>query len=110
MVCGNCGNCQNIQVNGERYSIACTRGVFELHESHVDNFQCEEYVEMPKVEIPRNNILIILKCGRDITVYDKNITCNDDMERRLHATSEWVEFDGMLINKREIAVLSYVHP
>ena len=94
MVCGNCGNCQNIQVNGERYSIACTRGAFELHESHADDFKCEDYVEY--VQPPRDNVLVILKSGRDIT------TCeNGDID----LSSEWVKIGNLLINKQEIAVI-----
>ena len=110
MKCEDCSKCREVKYKNGVFQVNCLNNdVFQIHESNVPNFECEDY-EYEAPQAPhKENILIILKSGRELIVYDKDITCNDDMERRLLATADWVEFDGMLINKREIAVLSYVH-
>ena len=113
MKCEGCGRNRGIKYKNGVYGISCLeKGEFEIHQDHIDTFNCEDYIEPVLVEEPpKDNIMIVLKCGRDMLLYDKDITCNDDMQRRLHSASEndtWVEFDGMLFNISEIAVLSFI--
>ena len=109
MICLDCNNCRSIKEKDGVYGINCTEhGEFKLHSDYVDTFNCEDFDESIPVTPQRDNIIIILKCGRDIPLYDKDITCNDDMQRRIQSAENWVEFDGMLFNVDEIAVFSYV--
>ena len=108
MKCETCGKCKAIKLKDEVYTVSCiVNGDFPIHQSHVDEFNCEEYVERVQ-EPPKENIVITLKCGRDFFMYDKNITCNDDMQRRIKSSDGWVEFVGMLFNVDEIAVVGYI--
>lgn len=113
MYCEACGRCRGIKLKGDSHIIACLEhGEFQLHQDYADTFQCEDFEEAPPIEEPpKDNIYIVLKCGREFTVYDKDISCNDDMQRRIHTASEkdrLVEFDGMLFNIDEIAVFSFI--
>lgn len=108
MLCFDCGNCRAIKDKNGVYEINCLRGSFQLHSDYEDNFTCEDYTDTVPDEPQKDNIHIILNCGRDITVYDKDITCNDDMQRRIQTSERWVEFDGMLFNVDEIAVFSFI--
>lgn len=109
MVCLGCDKCREIKDKNGVYVINCSEnGEFQLHSDYEDNFTCEEYAETVKEEPVRDNIHIILNCGRDITVYDKDITCSDDIQRRIQSAENWVEFDGILFNVDEIAVFSFI--
>lgn len=109
MVCLDCDKCRGAKDKNGVYVINCSEnGEFQLHSDYEDNFTCEEYTEAVREEPVKDNIHIILNCGRDITVYDKDITCSDDMERRLGKEDGFVQFDGLLIRKDEIAVMRYI--
>ena len=109
MKCESCGLCQTIKYNNSVYEIRCVeRGDFNLHSDHEDAFEWEDYAEREYTEPPKENIIITLKCGRDFFIRDEDITCNDDMQRRMGASEEWVEFDGILFRTSEIAAVSFV--
>lgn len=109
MICEGCGQCRGIKYAKGVYTVSCLdNGEFPIHETHLDNFKCDTYSERVIEEPPKDNILIILNCGRDFLIYDKDITCNDDMQRRIQSAENWVEFDGMLFNTNEIAVFSFI--
>ena len=107
MICEDCNKCHGIKFDKGVYTVTCeANDVFQVHESRLEFFRCSDKDEIPPK--PKENIMIILNCGRDIIVYDKDITCNDDMQRRIQSSDGWVEFDGMLFNTNEIAVFSFI--
>lgn len=108
MKCEECGRCIEVKHKDEKYVVSCTsNGMFEIHEDRLESFRCDEMIEMP----PSENVMVVLKCGREFMVYDKEITCDDDIQRRINDAIEkerWVAFDGMYINTTEIGLVMYV--
>ncbi len=116
MICEDCGRCQSIREKGEVYEIGCLeKGGFQLHSMHEDNFKCEDFVERPKQATPpKDNVFIVLKCGRDMSFYDKQIHCLNDIGEKLNQACRldgrvnYVLFDNFQINVEEIACWGYL--
>ena len=104
MICEDCGRCQSIEFNNNAYTIDCLEnGKFKLHNDHVDNFRCTDKTDKIAPP-PGDNVLIILKSGRDITVYDETVTSIEDMS----FDCEWAKFGNIKVRTDEIACYGYI--
>lgn len=116
MICDNCGRGRVVSYKDGVYTVDCLeKGKFPIHESHLDNFSCEDFAEKPKEEVPpKENVLIILKSGRDMEFYDKEITCLNDIGEkledamRLGGSINFVKFGNYQIAVKEIACWGYI--
>ena len=104
MLCEDCGKCRSIKSNNDIYTVACTEnGEFQLHKDHVDAFRCTDKTDKVVPEL-RDNVLIILKCGREITVYDETVASIEDMS----FDCEWAKFGNIKVRTDEIACYGYI--
>lgn len=104
MICEDCGKCRGIKINNDIYTVACTaNGEFQLHKDHVDAFRCTDKADKIAPP-PRDNVLIILKSGRDITVYDETVKSIEDMS----FDCEWAKFGNIKVRTDEIACYGYI--
>lgn len=109
MICEGCGRCRGIKFNNQVYTVSCLEnGEFPIHADNIDNFHCNDRTD-PIEPPPSDNILIILKSGRDITVYDKDIKCMADLYKMIVEDNlEWVEYGDFTFKVSEIACYGYV--
>lgn len=116
MKCEDCAYKRGITYKSERYGISCeVNGEFTVHEDNSDAFMCENYERMSEPPVPpSDNVLIILNSGRDITVYDKDITCLKDIGDRINEVANmnadkcYVLFGKFQFCVKEIAVWGYL--
>lgn len=104
MICEGCGRCRGIKFNNQVYTVSCLEnGEFPIHADNVDNFHCNDRTD-PIEPPPSENVLIILKSGRDITVYDEKVKSIQDMS----FDCEWAEFGSIKVRTDEIACYGYI--
>lgn len=105
MLCEDCGKCRGIEINNDNtYTVTCSEnGEFKIHKDHVDAFRCTDKTDKIMPEL-RDNVLIILKCGREITVYDETVTSIEDMS----FDCEWAKFGNIKVRTDEIACFGYI--
>ena len=110
MLCEGCGKCQGIKLNNQVYTVTCLeKGEFSIHSDNVSHFNCYERAEPIEETPPRDNVLIILKSGRDMVMYDKDITCMADLDRMIIEDAlEWPEFGNFTFKRDEIACYGYI--
>lgn len=109
MLCDGCGKCQGIKFNNQVYTVACLeKGEFPIHSDNVSHFKCNDRTEQPETP-PRDNVLIILKSGRDMVMYDKDITCMADLDRMIIEDAlEYPEIGNFTFKRDEIACYGYI--
>lgn len=84
MKCEDCIYKRGLNYKGDKYGVSCeVNGEFVIHEDNADAFTCENFERMNEPTATTDNVLIILKSGRDIAVYDKSIKCLDDIGKRI---------------------------
>ena len=104
MLCEDCEKCRGIEINNDTYTVTCSEnGEFKIHKDHVDAFRCTDKTDKVMPEL-RDNVLIILKCGREITVYDETVTSTEDMS----FDCEWAKFGNIKVRTDEIACYGYI--
>lgn len=112
MICDICDNCNEISLRGGKFKISClAKGNIEIADSWEDNFRCESFVEEEEevVEKPsKPNVLVILKCGRDIALIDESIGCFEDFEIEKTLKEKYVVFDNYVFATDDISVLAYI--
>ena len=114
MICLDCKNCNSLKMDNDLYKITCPKGSFSVHSSHSDNFICDDYEVLEETVPLKDNILIILKSGRDITTLDVDIKSLKDMGDRMNKASNlggetnYVRFGSLEFNIDEIAVWGYL--
>ena len=109
MICQKCGRCQTIHEKGEVYEIGCLeKGGFRLHSSHEDNSHCEDYVERIEVRPPKDNVYIVLKCGRDYTLRDEGIKSDKDILDRLDNPRDYAKIGNLYIMTTEVVAFGYM--
>lgn len=116
MICQDCQHCKTVSYGNGRYTVSCMyNGEFPIHETNIDRFQCpsdsfEERKEEPKTEPPKDNIVVILKSGRDITAYS-------DMVKSGEALSSWYEMidrrrpfriGNFMFNPDDVSAIGYI--
>lgn len=111
MKCADCGRCQSIIEKGDVYNIACLeKGGFQLHSTHEDNFNCEDFEERHEIIPPKNNVVVILDSGRDITLYNENIKTADDFSDRLKMANEndFIKIGNFVFSVKSIACMGVI--
>ena len=103
MICFTCDKCQSVKADNDVLKVSCQdNGLISVHSTHGDAFRCDSYVTHEPVVPQKDNVLIILKCGRDLTTLDVDIKNLKDMSDRMDG--EFARFGSLEIRVDEIAV------
>jgi hypothetical protein len=106
MKCKSCGKCISLTEKNGVYEINCAeKEQFKLHSDFLENFTCEDFEEV--VTPPKDNVLIILKSGREFAIYDEKVKSKDDIDSWLKE-NEWVSFGVLTFRTSEIACYGYI--
>lgn len=117
MRCNDCAKCRSFHLKDETYDIKCAdSGSFKIHESRLDSFSCPTEFAMrePVEDAPGDNIMVVLKSGRDFMVHDRDISSDRELESlmkkaisKAHGMA-FISLGGIYFRLNEIAAISYI--
>ena len=112
MICENCHYCLSFKVENGRYKIHCGEddGTVEIHETNVERFKCPSYVEKePEPEPPKDNVMIVLSCGRDFIVYDDRFHSDAELRDSFGGFGNgFIRYGQIWFKMSDIVALSYI--
>ena len=107
--CANCRYCTSFSADSEAYKVKCTLfGEQKVSMDFKDTFNCKELSEKEPIKEPeKENVMIVLKSGRDFCFYDKEMDCIKTLNDRIFRNSN-VRFGNFVVKFDEIAAFAYL--
>ena len=111
--CANCRYCTSFSADSEAYKVKCTLfGEQKVSMDFKDTFNCKEFSEKEPIKEPeKENVMIVLKSGRDYFFYDEGVDSLKVLSERMDQAlkkREFIQFGNFIANPMEIAAFAYV--
>lgn len=106
--CVNCRYCTSFSTDSEAYKVKCTLfGEQKVSMDFKDTFNCKEFSEKEPIKEPeKENIMIVLKSGRDYFLLDEKIDSIKTLSERMRTS--YIRFGNFVVKSDEIAAFAYV--